>query len=111
MTSEELDALLKEAYEHLSQGRYRMALTAAKQVYEERQYDFSAASCLAWALLENGFSTQALEMANLAVQISGDEVSSRLYRGFLLMRMSIFEGAISDLDWAIKNLTYLLGLI
>ncbi|MCL5031570.1 MAG: AAA family ATPase [Bacteroidetes bacterium] len=103
MTSEELDALLKEAYEHLSQGRFRMALTAAKQVYEERQYDFNAASCLAWALLENGFSSQALEMANLAVQISGDEVSSRLYRGFLLMRMSIFEGAISDLDWAIKK--------
>ena len=103
MTSEELDALLKEAYEHLSQGRYRMALSAAKQVYDERQYDFNAASCLAWALLENGFPSQALEMSNLAVQISGDEVNSRLYRGFLLMRMSIFEGAISDLDWAIKK--------
>ncbi len=103
MTSEELDDLLKEAYDHLSQGRFRMALTAAKHVYDERQYDFNAASCLAWALLENGFASQALEMVNLAVQLSGDDVNARLYRGFLLMRMSIFEGAISDLDWAIKK--------
>ena len=103
MTPDELDELLKEAYEHLRQGRYRMALTAAKQVYDERQYDYNAASCLAWALLENGYPSQALEMANLAVQISGDDVNSRLYRGFLLMRMSIFEGAISDLDWAIRK--------
>ncbi len=103
MTPEELDDLLKEAYEHLRQGRYRMALTAARQIYDERQYDYKAASCLAWALLENGFPSKALEMANLAVQINGDDVNSRLYRGFLLMRMSIFEGAISDLDWAIKK--------
>ncbi len=103
MTPEELDDLLKEAYEHLRQGRYRMALTAAKQVYDERQYDYNAASCLAWALLENGYPSQALEMANLAVQISGEDVNSRLYRGFLLMRMSIFDGAISDLDWAIRK--------
>lgn len=103
MTPEELDDLLNEAYEHLRQGRYRMALSAAKQVYDERQYDYNAASCLAWALLENGYPAQSLEMANLAVQISGESVSSRLYRGFLLMRMSIFEGAISDLDWAIKR--------
>jgi len=103
LTAEELDDLLKEAYEHLKQGRYRMALTAAKQVYEERQFDYNAVSCLAWALLENGYPSQALEMANLAVQIGGESVNSRLYRGFLLMRMSIFEGAISDLDWAIKK--------
>ncbi|MDR3627463.1 MAG: AAA family ATPase, partial [Ignavibacteriaceae bacterium] len=103
MTSEELDDLLKEAYEHLRQNRFRMALTAARQVFDERQNDYNAASCLAWALLENGYPAQALEMANLAVQISGDDVNPRLYRGFLLMRMSIFEGAISDLDWAITK--------
>jgi SpoVK/Ycf46/Vps4 family AAA+-type ATPase len=103
LTSEELDDLLKEAYEHLRQNRFRMALTAARQVFDERQNDYNAASCLAWALLENGYPAQALEMANLAVQISGDDVNSRLYRGFLLMRMSIFDGAISDLDWAISK--------
>ncbi len=108
MTSEELDELLDEAFEHLRQGRYRMALTAAKQVYEQRQNDFNAATCLAWSLLENGYPSQALEMANLAVQLSDDDVSSRLYRGFLLMRMSIFEGALSDLDYAISKKTDML---
>jgi len=103
LTSEELDELLQEAYEHLQQGRYRMALVAAKTVYDERQYDYNAASCLAWAMLENGYPAQALELANLAVQVSENDVNSRLYRGFLLMRMGIFEGAISDLDWAISK--------
>ncbi len=103
MTSEELDELLSEAYEHLQQGRYRMALTAAQKVYDEKQYDFNAAICLAWALLENGFPSQALELANFAVEGSTDDVNARLYRGFLLMRMSIFEGAISDLDYAINK--------
>jgi len=105
LTEEELDELLDEAFEHLRQGRYRMALTAAKQVYDQRQNDFNAATCLAWSLLENGYPSQALEMANLAVQVSDDDVSSRLYRGFLLMRMSIFEGALSDLDYAISKKT------
>ncbi len=103
MTPDELDEQLKEAFEHLRQGRYRMALTAAKQVYEQRQYDFNAASCFAWALLENGYPAQALELANIAVKVGRDEVNSRLYRGFLLMRMSIFEGAISDLNFAIAK--------
>ncbi len=80
-----------------------MALTAAKKVYEQKPYDFRAACCLAWATLENGNPHQALELANQAVQTAADNVDARLYRGFLLMRMSIFEGAISDLDWAISK--------
>ncbi len=100
---DELDDQLKEAFEHLRQGRYRMALTAAKLVYNQKPYDFNAASCYAWALLENGNPSQALELANIAVKIGNDEVNSRLYRGFLLMRMSIFEGAISDLNFAIAQ--------
>ncbi len=103
MITEELDELLDEAYEHLRNGRYRMALTAAKKVYEQKPYDFRSACCLAWATLENGNPHQALELANQAVQTAADNVDARLYRGFLLMRMSIFEGAISDLDWAISK--------
>ncbi len=109
MTSEELNELLDEAYEHLRQGRYRMALTSAKRVHEQRPEDFNAVCCLAWATLENGNPYQALELANLAVQISHEAVDSRLYRGFLLMRMGLFEGAISDLDWAIDKKPSLLS--
>lgn len=105
MIVDDLEELLGEAYEHLKNGRYRMALTSAKDVYEQRPNDFRVVSCLAWATLENGNPAQALELANLAVQLSNDEIDARLYRGYLLMRMSIYEGAISDLDFAINNQT------
>jgi len=101
LVTEDLDEILAEAYEHLKQGRYRMALTAAKKVYDQKPDDFKVIMCLAWATLENGDPVYALELANNAVQISGDNVNARLYRGFLLMRMGVFDGAISDLDNAI----------
>ena len=103
LVTDDLEELLAEAYEHLKQGRYRMALTAARKVYENRPDDFNAILCLAWASLENGDPVYALELANLAVEVSNDDVNSRLYRGFLLMRMSVFEGAISDLNNAISR--------
>ncbi len=105
MTSEELDELLSEAKEHLNQGRFRMALTAAKKVYEEKPNNIEASAFMAWALLENGYSAESLELANLAVQENRNDVNVYLYRGFLLMRMSIFSGAVSDLDRAIENNT------
>ena len=76
MIHEDLDELLAEAYEHLKNGRYRMALTAARNVYENKPDDFRAVSCFAWATLENGNPSQALELANLAVQVSHDNVGA-----------------------------------
>ncbi len=107
--SEDYNTILEEAYEHLRQGRYRMALTSAKKVHEENPDDFNAASCLAWAYLENGEPVESLEMANYSVELGGEDVNPRLYRGYLLMRMSVFEGAIADLDWAISKKPNLLS--
>lgn len=103
MTTEELNTLQQEAYDHLWNGRYRMALEAAKKVYRDRPDDSESAICLAWALLENGNPVKAMEYANLAVELKGDSVKAHLYRGYLLMRMSIFEGAVSDFDFAIHQ--------
>lgn len=103
MTTEELNTLQEEAYDHLWNGRYRMALEAAKKVYRDRPDDSESAICLAWALLENGNPVKAMEYANLAVELKGDSVKAHLYRGYLLMRMSIFEGAVSDFDFAIHQ--------
>lgn len=100
--SESLE-LLSEAYDHLWHGRFRMALAAAQKVYDERPEDYNAALCLAWALLENGEPARALELANLAVELSGNALNARLYRGFFLSRMSIFEGALSDINSSIKQ--------
>jgi SpoVK/Ycf46/Vps4 family AAA+-type ATPase/tetratricopeptide (TPR) repeat protein len=108
LNDEELNELLTEAFEHLRQGRHRMALTAAKKVNETAPADHRTAACLAWAYLENGNTAQALELANYAVELS-QEVEPRLYRGFILMRLGIFEGALRDLDYAIEKKPKLLS--
>jgi SpoVK/Ycf46/Vps4 family AAA+-type ATPase/tetratricopeptide (TPR) repeat protein len=101
LVTDELEELLTEAYKHLKHGRFRMALTAASKVYKQSPDNYKAAMCLARATLENGAPARALQLANIAVEISNDDVNSYLYRGYLLMRMSIFDGALSDLDYAI----------
>jgi len=99
----ELNKLQSEAYDHLWNGRYRLALKTAKSIYLERPNDSEAAICLAWALLENGSPTKAIDYANLAVELRGDSIRTHLCRGYILMRLNIYEGAISDLDMSIED--------
>lgn len=97
----ELNKLQEEAFEHLHNGRNRIALQLAKQVFSERPDDPDAAICLAWALLENGRPAEAMDYANMAVELKGDSMRAHLYRGYILSKMSIFEGAVADLNAAI----------
>lgn len=103
MTNEELNNLQAEAYEHLWNGRYRLALTLAEKVYQNRPDDSDAAICLAWAYLENGEPSRALEYANLAVELKGDSAKTRFFRAYLLSRLSIFEGAVADIKKSIDK--------
>lgn len=103
LNSDDLNELLNDAFEHLEKGRSRMALVAAKKAYEQSPEYVNGIACFAWALLENGYVNQSLEMINYAVQISPESPIARLYRGYLLMRMGIFDGAISDLDFALAK--------
>jgi len=80
-----------------------MALTSAKNAFQQKPDDSEAALCLAWALLENGSPAKAMDYANLAVELSGGATKARMYRGYLLMRMSILEGAIDDFDKSISE--------
>lgn len=98
MAPDELSALQTEVLDHLWNGRHRLALTSAEKLYKERPEDSEAVVCYAWALLENGDPIKAMDYANLAVELKGTSFLAKLYRGFLLMRMSIFEGALSDID-------------
>lgn len=100
---EELDEMLKEAFNHLNQGRHRLALNLAQKVFEHRSNDFRVAICLAWSFLENSEPSAALEYADLAVKLSNDSPQTKIYRGFVLMRMGIFLGAIQDLDAVIAS--------
>ena len=78
MTNEEFDELLEEVDSHLNNGRFKMALTAANKVYDQKPYDANAIIYLAWANLENGNLNQALELSNLAVQISDDDINFQI---------------------------------
>ena len=103
MFDDELNKLQAEAYDHLWNGRFRLALTTAEKVYLARPDDSEATICYAWALLENGNPTKAMDYANLAVELKNDSVKTRVYRAYLLYRMSIFEGAIADINHSINE--------
>ncbi|MBN1300313.1 MAG: AAA family ATPase [Melioribacteraceae bacterium] len=109
MNQIELNKLQSEAYDHLWNGRFRLALKSAKTLFRERPNDSEAAICLAWALLENGSPTKAMDYANLAVELQGDSIRTHLCRGYVLMRLSIFEGSIADLDQTIDDQKALLS--
>ena len=102
LTPEQYSQLKKETYEHLYSGRRKLALENAKVMFRNRPDDSEAAICLAWALLENGDPTDAMEFANLAVELD-DSPQTKLFRGFILSRMSIFEGALADLEEALTQ--------
>lgn len=95
---------ITETLDHLKNGRHRLALTLAEQLINEIPDDSEAAICYAWALLENGDPVKALEYANLSVEMKNYSIKAHLNRGFLLMRMNIFEGAIQDFDNSIDKL-------
>ncbi|HEX2963569.1 MAG TPA: AAA family ATPase [Ignavibacteriales bacterium] len=106
----DLRELIAMSYGHLRNGRFQAALETSRQAYDAMPNDSSAIICHAWALLENGNPAKALELANLAVESDEHSFNSHLYRGLFLSRMSIYEGALSDLDVAVKNEEYLLSM-
>jgi SpoVK/Ycf46/Vps4 family AAA+-type ATPase/tetratricopeptide (TPR) repeat protein len=108
LAHEDYNELLAEAFDHLNKGRTRLALTAATKVYELKPESFSSICCYAWAQLENNNPLQALELADYAVKLYPYETDTRLYRGYLLMRMGIYDGAINDLEYAITHKTEML---
>jgi SpoVK/Ycf46/Vps4 family AAA+-type ATPase len=101
MYQEDLNQLQKEVFEHLFNGRFRLALSRAEKIYSFRPDDSEAVISYAWALLENGNPVKALEFANIAVELKGDSDKARFYRGYILYRMSIYEGAIADFQQSI----------
>ena len=109
MNQLELNKLLKETYEHLWNGRHKLALKSAEKLFHDMPQDSEAAIILSWALLENGFPSKALEFANLAVELEGDEIRTSLCRGYVLMRLGALDGAVKDLDNSIVQQRELLS--
>ena len=103
LSNEEINKIQIDTYDHLWNGRFRMALTLAKRLFKASPDDSESAILLAWSLLENNQPTKAIEFANLAVELKGDPIKAKLYRGYILMRMSIFEGSIQDFNSSVDQ--------
>ena len=78
--------LLEKTYNHIWNGRNRLALTNAKMLFKNNPENSEAAVLLAWALLENGYPIKALEYADLALQLNGSSIKSKMVRAQILLQ-------------------------
>ncbi len=101
--------LLDKTYNHIWNGRNRLALTNAKTLFKNNPGNSEASIVLAWALLENGYPIKALEYADLALQLNGSSIKSKMVRAQILLQLNILEGATDDLNFSIKNQSRFLG--
>lgn len=109
MKNPEYEHALKETYENLWNGRFRMALNSSKSLLLYDSEDPEANLLYAWALLENGHPVKAMEFINNAINISTEHANLFMIRGYLLSRICVFENANKDLINAIKKQTELLA--
>ncbi len=98
MDQQSLNKIQQEAFEHLFKGRARMALPLAEQLIKERANDSEAAVCYAWALLENNDPVNAEKYMKLSADLPGSSMTAKMYRAYLQMRLSSFEGAVYDFN-------------
>lgn len=101
--------LLDKTYNHIWNGRNRLALSNAKILFKNNPENSEASVVLAWALLENGYPIKALEYADLALQLNGSSIKSKMVRALILLQLNILEGATDDFKSSIKNQSRLLG--
>jgi SpoVK/Ycf46/Vps4 family AAA+-type ATPase len=109
LTQIDFHRLLDETYDHLWNGRSRLALSNAKKIFKNHQTNSEAALILAWALLENGYPIKALEYADLSLQLNGSSTKSKMVRAQILLQLNILEGASDDFDFSIRNQKHFLG--
>ncbi len=109
MTQIDFHRLLDETYNHLWNGRSRLALNNAKKIFKYNQENSEASIILAWALLENGYPIKALEYADLSLQLNGSSTKSKMVRAQILQQLNILEGATEDFTFSIENQKRFLG--
>ncbi len=109
MTQIDFHKLVDETYQHLWNGRSRLALTNAKKIFKNHPENSEASIILAWALLENGYPIKALEYADLSLQLNGSSTKSKMVRAQILQQLNILEGATDDFCFSIKNQKRFLG--
>lgn len=98
MENQSLGQLQQEAFDHLLKGRHRMALPLAEELISKNKNNSEACVCYAWALLENSDPINAEKYLKLSEEQPGDTLIARMYRAYVQMRLSSFEGAVYDFN-------------
>jgi len=96
--------LLKEAERLLRTKNFPEALTTAEKAFRLDKENEVAMIILALALLENDRPKEALNMANKSFEVSNDSGYVQVKRAYILMRLGIYDGALSDIKSAEGNL-------
>ncbi|MHC1737471.1 MAG: AAA family ATPase [Ignavibacteriaceae bacterium] len=98
MNTKERYQLQSEVFDHLLNGRVRMALPIAEKLYLDNIGNSEAVIAYAWALLENNDSVKAEELMKLSEELPTDSLLSKMYRAYLQMRFSSFEEAVYNFN-------------
>lgn len=95
--------LIEEVTEHLQLKRNKLALITAKKLVDSFPENPKSYSFYSEALLENLNPFQALDTINYAVEISSNSPEIRLDRAYILYRLSIFDGALVDVEYYLSK--------
>ncbi len=109
MSKIDFHKIINETYNHLWNGRSRLALSNAKKIFKHHKNNSEAAVILAWALLESGYPIKALEYADLSLQLNGSSTKSKMVRAKILLRLNIIDGADADFNFSINTQKNFLG--
>lgn len=96
--------LIKEVIEHLQSKRNKLALITAKKLVDSFPENPKSHSLYSEALLENLNPFQALDTINYAVELSSNSPEIRLDRAYILFRLSIFDGALVDVEFYLTKI-------
>ncbi len=96
--------LIKKTEQLLKAKNFSEALLTAEEAYRIDKENEFAAIFLALALMENDRPKDALELANKSFSLSNDSGYIQTKRAYILFRLGIYDGALSDVKSAEANL-------
>lgn len=89
---------ISEIKEHLNNNRFKLALILAKKFYEEQPENPDSLILYSKSLIENFNPFLAIQVANEAVDLFKKNPEVFINRAEILYRMSIFSGALFDIE-------------
>lgn len=109
MSPENYSHYINRIIEFLRKKQFSKAIQIGEKAFNLYPSSGEAAIFYAWALLESGDPSKALEIANYAVEIDPHSTIANTYRAYIIRRLGIYEGAIKDLSSSLVKQNELLA--